>query len=161
MAHRDEFESWALSATGPLFRHAVVLIADRQLAEDLVQETLTKMYVHWSHIDETAQPTAYAKQTLYRLFVSKRRLKSSGELVTDAFPQLVAPDLDVESSIDLVRAMRRLKPAERAVVVARYSEGLPASEVAQLLDRSEVWVRKTASRALAKLRNSSHLARPV
>ena len=53
---------------------------------------------------------------------------------------------------------RWMTSRERAVVIARYAEGLPSAEVATLLGRSEAWVRKTASRTLAKLRRSPDLA---
>ena len=158
MGDRDDFEGWARDAAGPLFRHALMLTADRHLAEDLAQETLTKMYIHWPRIDLAAQPLAYAKQTLYRQFVSGRRRRSAAELVTDSFPQLAVPELDVAGSVDLRRALGRLSPTERAVVIARYAEGLPTAEVATLLGRSEAWVRKTASRTLAKIRRSQDLA---
>lgn len=158
MGSRDDYESWALDATAPLFRHALMLIRDRQLAEDLVQETLIKMYIRWPRIDHGAQPTAYAKQTLYRMFVSRRRLKSAGEVVTDTLPPMHAPEVDPSGAIDLGRALGQLKPGERAVVVARYGDGLPVAEVAELLGRSQAWVRTTASRALRKLRTSPDLA---
>ncbi|HMQ67050.1 MAG TPA: sigma-70 family RNA polymerase sigma factor, partial [Arachnia sp.] len=105
-----------------------------------------------------AHPLAYAKQTLYRQFVSGRRRLSATELVTDSFPQLAVPELDAAGSVELRRALGRLNPTERAVVIARYAEGLPSAEVATLLGRSEAWVRKTASRTLAKLRRSPDLA---
>ncbi|MFT3887096.1 MAG: sigma-70 family RNA polymerase sigma factor [Arachnia sp.] len=158
MGERDDFEGWATEAAGPLFRHALMLTADRHLAEDLVQETLTKMYIHWHRIDHAAYPLAYAKQTLYRQFVTGRRRRAASELVTDAFPHLAVPEWDGARSIDLRRALGRLTATERAVVIARYSEGMGSAEVATLLGRSDAWVRKTASRALAKLRASSDLA---
>ena len=158
MGDRDDFEGWARDAAGPLFRHALMLTADRHLAEDLVQETLTKMYIHWPRIDLAAQPLAYAKQTLYRQFVSGRRRMTATELVTDSFPQLAVPELDGAARIDLRRALGGLAPTERAVVIARYAEGLSSADVATLLGRSDAWVRKTAQRALAKLRRSPNLA---
>lgn len=41
----------------------------------------------------------------------------------DSFPQLAVPELDVAGSVDLRRALGRLSPTERAVVIARYAEG--------------------------------------
>ena len=158
MGDRDDFEGWARDAAGPLFRHALMLTADRHLAEDLVQETLTKMYIHWPRIDLAAHPLAYAKQALYRQFVSGRRRRSAAELVTDSFPQLAVPELDGAARIDLRRALGGLAPTERAVVIARYAEGLSSADVATLHSRAGAWVRKRAQRALAKLRRSADLA---
>ena len=153
------FEAWAISATPRLFRHARLLMGDWQLAEDLVQDTLAKMYVHWHRVDPEQNPTGYAMQMLFRLFVSRGRKKSSGEIATDLIPEMLAGyRIDHELRLDLARALTELKPIERAVVVARYIDDRPVAEVATLLDRSEGWVRTTSSRALARLRHHPQLA---
>lgn len=161
MHTRDEFEGWALRATPQLFRYARLLIGDWHAAEDLVQDTLAKMYVVWPRIDPALQPTAYAKQTLFRLFASRRRRKATSEVLVEALPEAIGAAPDQATRIDLERALSGLKPAERAVIVARYVDGLPVREVAVLLARSEAWVRTTASRSLARLRTSPALVSPL
>ena len=59
----QEFEEFALARTPQLSRSAWLLCGDRHQAEDLVQETLAKVYVRWrrplgSRIDN---PAAYAR----------------------------------------------------------------------------------------------------
>ncbi len=44
MSSHEDFEEFALARTPHLFRTAWLLTGDRHLAEDLVQETLAKMY---------------------------------------------------------------------------------------------------------------------
>lgn len=159
MRDTAKFEAWALQATPKLFRQARLLVGDWHLAEDLAQDTIAKMYVHWARVDSDLSPDGYALRTLFHLFVSRRRLESSGEIATDLIPETFdGATIDVEIRHDLARALATLKPLERAVVVARYLDDRPVASVAALLDRSEGWVRTTSSRALARLRVSPLLA---
>ncbi|MFT3888696.1 MAG: SigE family RNA polymerase sigma factor [Arachnia sp.] len=154
----DDFRTWAVTATPRLFRQARLLEGDWHLAEDLVQETIARMYLCWNRMAEVTHPTAYALQTLYRVFASRRRLKSSNEIAVDVIPERVAGStIDHDLRLDIAIALAELKPTERAVVVARYLDDLPVAEVAALLDRSEGWVRTTAYRALGRLRRHPQL----
>lgn len=154
----EGFEAWAIQTTPQLFRYARHLMTDWQGAEDLVQDTLAKLYVNWWRVDETRNPTSYALQTMFHLFVSRRRRRSASEVVTDTLPEALSGPIDPDTRFVLVDALAKLKPAERAVIVARYAHDLSVAEVAHLMDRSEGWVRTTSLRALARLRSFPQLA---
>ena len=154
----DGFEAWAVRATPQLFRYARHLMTDWQGAEDLVQDTLAKLYVHRSRMDEAGNLTSYALQTMFHLFVSRRRRRSSTEIVSDCLPEALDAQATPETRLVLSEALASLKPAERAVIVARYAHDLSVADVAVLMDRSEGWVRTTSHRALARLRDLPHLA---
>ena len=86
-----DFETFAHARTPHLLRSAWLLCGDGHQAEDLVQETLAKVYVRWhrrlgARIDN---PAAYAQTTLVRTFLSARRRRWSGEL-----PYAEPPDDD-------------------------------------------------------------------
>ncbi|MDO5676889.1 MAG: sigma-70 family RNA polymerase sigma factor [Propionibacteriaceae bacterium] len=155
----ETFASWARSAAPMLYRRALLLTSNHHSAEDLVQDTLTKMCLAWPKLDGVANVDAYATRALYHQFVSHRRRRSSQEVVTDDLPELLNPDGDPSLHLDLTRAIGDLKPAERALVVARYVEDLPVAEVAHLMGRTEGWVKVTSSRAMRKLRLSPRLAK--
>lgn len=55
----------------------------------------------------------------------------------------------------LVRALLTLPPRQRAVLVLRYLDDLPESEVARALGCSVGTVKSQASRALSRLRDRS------
>lgn len=152
MGARSGFEDWAVQATPQLFSYARLLVGQWHAAEDLVQDALTAMYVNWHRVDQTQRPTAYAKQTLFRLYISKRRRKSSSEVLLDVLPDALGIYPDETARLDLGRALADLTPTERAVVVARYVDDLPVRDVAELFGRSEAWVRTKASRSLSRLR---------
>ena len=72
----SEFEEFARARAPQLLRSAWLLCGDRHLAEDLVQETLAKVYVRLARLDN---PAAYAQTTLVRTYLSLRRRRSSTE----------------------------------------------------------------------------------
>ena len=55
----DEFTDYVATGLVPLQRVAYLLCQDRQRAEDLVQATITKLYVHWARArpPTTSMPT--------------------------------------------------------------------------------------------------------
>ena len=159
MNQDDEFTDWAGQHSPALLRRALWLSGDRQLAEDLVQETLVTMFVHWRRIDHADNPVGYAYTTLFRLFVSGRRRRSSTELPSETVQDRPArTEADPALRLDLLAALQTLPPRQRCVVVARYLDDRPVAEVATLMRRTEGWVRITAHRALLKLRDSPLMA---
>ena len=158
MRGRDaEFTAWAQAETPGLLRRAYVLCADRQQAEDLVQETLVRLYASWPRVNHQDNPVGYAHTTLFRVFVSVRRRRSSRERPTAELPERPSPDRSAELVMDLARALEVLSPHERCVVVARYLDDRSVVDVARMVNRTQGWVRTTAHRALQRLRQSAAL----
>jgi RNA polymerase sigma-70 factor (sigma-E family) len=151
-----EFEEFARARAPHLLRSAWLLCGDAHQAEDLVQETLAKVYVRWhrrvgGRIDN---PAAYAHTALVRTFLSARRRRSSGELPYAEPPDVVHADPAASSDLQLVvaDALAGLAPADRAVLVLRYLEDRSVVDVAELLGVSEGAVRNRSMRALDRLR---------
>ena len=151
-----EFEEFAHARSPQLLRSAWLLCGDVHQAEDLVQETLAKVYVRWhrrlgGRIDN---PAAYAQTALVRTFLSARRRRSSGELPYAEPPDSAAPDHGTASDLQLMvaDALAGLAPADRAVLVLRYLEDRSVTDVAQVLGVSEGAVRNRSMRALDRLR---------
>lgn len=150
------FEEFAQARTPHLLRSAWLLCGDAHQAEDLVQETLAKVYVRWHRrlggaIDN---PAAYAQTALVRTFLSARRRKSSGELPYAEPPDGVHEDAAAASDLQILvaEALAGLAPADRAVLVMRYLEDRSVSDVALVLGVSEGAVRNRSMRALDRLR---------
>ncbi|MFC9926915.1 SigE family RNA polymerase sigma factor [Streptomyces sp. NPDC127190] len=148
-----DYLEFAAARSGPLFRTACLLTGDWHLAEDLVQETLAKMYRSWRRINRVESPVAYANTVLVRTFISQRRLRSSGERPSDRLPDTTAgPARDAELRLALLDGLARMTAKDRAVLVLRYWEDRSVEETAQVLQLSPVTVRVRCMRALERLR---------
>lgn len=130
MAAEAEFEAWARATAPGLYARPCLLRRDPHLAEDLVQDTLTKVFVAWRRVDRDSNPDGYAMRTLYHQFVSRRRRRSSSELVSDSLPELMLPESDPPNRMDLAEALSELKPAERALVIIRFVDDLSVAHTA-------------------------------
>lgn len=156
MRRRDEesFLAFAVARSGPLFRSACVLcVGDEHLAEDLVQETLGRLYARWSRLQQVENPAAYAQTVLVRTFLTYRRRRSSGELPTSVVPDATAAgEGDAPLRVTLLSAMGRLSSRDRAVLLLRYWEDRTVEQTADILQIRPGAVRNRSMRALERLR---------
>ncbi|MEV6955194.1 SigE family RNA polymerase sigma factor [Streptomyces sp. NPDC051183] len=154
---RDGFREFAAGRSGHLYRSACLLASgDTHLAEDLVQETLGRMYLLWGRISRIDNPAAYAQTVLVRVFLSHQRRRSTGERPVGEFPESGVPaagGADPVLRLTLLEALGRLAPKDRAVLVLRYWEDRSVEETADAMNVSSAAVRTRTSRALARLRD--------
>lgn len=150
----DEFAEFAGARAGHLYRSACLLTAgDTHFAEDLVQETLGRLYVRWGRLSRVENPAGYAQTVLTRTFLAHQRRRSSGEWVTDRLPDLaVAVRGDALLRLTLLDALARLPAKDRAVIVLRYWEDRSIEQTADVLNVSSAAVRTRCVRALGRLR---------
>jgi RNA polymerase sigma-70 factor (sigma-E family) len=148
---RESFGAFVAARSAGLMRTAYVLTGDQHSAEDLLQTALTKTAARWKHVHDN--PEAYVRKAMYHEQVNrwKRRGRES------ALPALAERPHrdhsgDVDLRISLERALLALPPRKRAVLVLRYFEDLPESQVAEILGCSVGTVRSQAHRAIARLR---------
>ena len=154
---RDEaaFTEFASVATPRLFRSALLLCGDYHLAEDLVQTTLAKLYVAWPSVERADSADAYARGTLTKTFLSHKRVKRNAEQPrTDLGLAEPSRGADVSARIELLDALWRIDPLDRAILVLRYWNDRSVEETAAAVGLSAGAVRTRASRALARLRTS-------
>lgn len=155
----SDFSSFVAARWTSLVRTAYLLTGDFHEAEDLVQSTLAKVYPHWSRLrPETAD--AYVRRALVNNNRSRYRRRRVAHLLMPFVPDRPAAESergDLAERDLLVSLLARLPERQRAVVVLRYWEDLPAEEVAELLGCSVGTVKSQASRALAKLREHPEL----
>ncbi|MET7392462.1 SigE family RNA polymerase sigma factor [Dactylosporangium sp. NPDC005572] len=141
-----------------LVRLARVLVRDRYLAEDLVQEVLGKAYARWDRISRVDDPDMYLRRMLVNSHISWRRKRSSSEVATDIpsfYPDRTdGADIGTETAErDAAwRLIADLPPKQRTTLVLRYYEDLDDATIARIMRCSPVTVRTQAMRALATLR---------
>lgn len=155
MSAKLDFADWAREHTTPLFRRALILTGDWHRAEDLVQETLTRVYGRWHRIDLDQNVAGYAMRTLFHVFVSDRRSRRGEVGLSDVVQDQQESSRDHEIRMDLARILATLSPQERFVLVARYLDDLSVEEVATMLNRTRSWVRTTAHRATRRIQRAA------
>ncbi|MFG2820397.1 SigE family RNA polymerase sigma factor [Kitasatospora sp. NPDC048365] len=155
METAHDFEEFASTRARRLFQVAYLMCGDWHQAQDLVQTTLAKMFSIWGRLrrgEDEPGLDAYARKVLLRYYLSQRRLKRSGEVVTAELPDSADLPGGSELRLTLTAALHRLPPRNRAVIVLRYLEDRSIEEVAELLGISQGAVKSLNSRSLAKLR---------
>jgi RNA polymerase sigma-70 factor (sigma-E family) len=149
----DDFADFVHATGRRIHFAALMLCGDHHLAEDLTQTTYAKVYVRWSQVSVMESPLAYTHTVLTHTFMSHRRLRRSSEQPVEQLPDRAEAGPDQVVRLDLVAALRRLSPRDRAVVVLRYWEDLSVERTAELLGIRQDACRRRAARALERLRN--------
>ncbi|MEV4343158.1 SigE family RNA polymerase sigma factor [Actinoplanes sp. NPDC049596] len=138
-----------------LRRTAYLLCGDSHQADDIVQETLTKLYTRWPGIGHVENIDAYVNTMLVRVFLDERRRGWWRVALLDWLPERAsAPPASPDDRSVVRGALMELPPRQRAVVVLRYLCDLPVREVAQYLGCSEGTVKSQCAAALDKLRTA-------
>ena len=164
-ADPEDFQAFVVSRGAHLYRTACLLTGgDTHLAEDLVQETLGRMYTKWGRRPRIDNPAGYAQTTMVNAFISMRRRKSSRERPTEAVGDAdgggpaarggvdAGPGPDLDLRLTLIDALRELTELDRAVLVLRFWEDRSVEETAAALKLTSGAVRSRSSRALARVR---------
>jgi RNA polymerase sigma-70 factor (sigma-E family) len=150
------FEEYVLARGPALLRLARLLVDDVHRADDLVQDTLVRVYPRWAKVLRTDQPDLYIRRTLINLNASWWRRRSSREMPAE-FSADAGPGRDdhggaVADRVALWARVRVLPPRQRAVIALRYYEDLDDDRIGQILGCSRATVRTHAMRALAAMR---------
>jgi RNA polymerase sigma-70 factor (sigma-E family) len=153
-AENEAYLDFAAVRASHLYRSACLLTSgDTHLAEDLVQETLGRMFVVWGRMAKVGNPAAYAQTVLVRAFLTHQRRRSSRERPSAELPDGPArAGDDATLRITLLDALGRLAPKDRAVLVLRYWEDRSIEETAAVLHSTPGAIRTRTVRALARLR---------
>jgi len=146
------FTEWATGAQRRLLRSAYLLTGDLPAAEDLVQEALVKVALRWERLRD-GRPTAYARTIVVRDHIS--RWRRSREQPTPTQADLTAVSSDPDTALVVRRALGRLTPKQRAVVVLRHFDDLGVDEVAAILGVSAGTVKSQNAVALERLREGA------
>jgi RNA polymerase sigma-70 factor (sigma-E family) len=140
-----------------LFRTAAMLTGDAAGAEDLVQDTLARLYPTWSRVDAADNPLAYVRRSLTNLFLTSRRRAWTTEVVTAWVPDRATADAsrEVVDRAFTMQLLAHLSDRQRAAVVMRYLHDMTDQEIAASIGCRAVTARSLISRALSAMRTES------
>jgi RNA polymerase sigma factor (sigma-70 family) len=125
------------------------------MAEDLVQATLTKLYVAWPAFQRADNPDGYVRRVLVNALIDeKRRVWRHRERSMAELPDVAGstPSGAGDAGEAVKLALRELPPRMRAAVVFRYFYDLDVAATADALSCSEGNVKSQTARGLDRLR---------
>lgn len=145
-----------------MLRTATMIVGDRDIAEDVVQDALIQA---WHHLPDLRKAGAL-RPWLMRIVVNqcisfKRRLARTTTFMRQALSEqetdLIAQAADdhkgrMERDWDLAQAIESLPMKQRVVVVLHYYNSMTLPEMAQTLNTSENTLKKRIQAALTNLR---------
>ena len=157
-AQRGDHDAFALLAAAAITRldaAARLILRDRELARDVVQETLLKA---WRDLPGLRDPDRFDAWT-YRLVSNasidearrRRRRAIEVELVPIDMPT-PDPNAGLANRDEIARAFGRLEPEHRAVIVLHFYLGMPLNEAAASLGIPTGTAKSRLHRAMAALR---------
>ena len=126
------------------------LCRDRQLAEDVAQETLTRAYVRWVRISRHPNPEGWVVTTAVN--VAREVARKRRPVALPSPPPAFSLDGDPFAHPELVDALGRLSQRQRTVFVQRYAFDLGVEDTAALLGLTASQVKDATHEARRKLR---------
>lgn len=116
-----EYAQYVTARLPALHRAAYLLAGDAHRADDIVQATLTALYLHWRKARAAGNIDAYVHKMLTHQFLDEKRLACSRVLLGWAQRDLAAPAVISLEDHHLVHAaLRKLPKGQRAVLVLRF-----------------------------------------
>jgi RNA polymerase sigma-70 factor (sigma-E family) len=140
-----------------LVRLSVLLVRDRETAEEVVQDSFVAMHGRWRTLRDPDKGLAYLRQTVVNRSRSVLRHRGVRARHTPSpLPDHHGADEDAlaaERRREVLEALRRLPGRQREVLALRYYLDLSEAEIASTLDISRGAVKSHASRGVAALRH--------
>lgn len=152
---RDAFATLAADSIGRLFTLAQLMLRDRDLADDAVQEALV---LAWRDLKGLRDPDgfdAWLRRVLVRCVYREASRERRQSARTVHVPEIAShPDSarDLEDRDTLDRGFRRLRPDHRAVLVLHHYLGFSDDEAADALSVPAGTIKSRLSRATSALR---------
>ena len=151
------FRTTVFPLSDKLFRLALRITMNKAEAEDVVQDTLLKVWEHREEWEQINNLEAFAIATCRNraLDVMKRAGRNTEKLDEMAHFSSQTPQeqLEADEQISLVnRLMDDLPEVQRTIMLLRDIEGKTYQEIAQTLDISETQVKVYLHRARTKIK---------
>jgi RNA polymerase sigma-70 factor (sigma-E family) len=133
LSSSETFE-WFFRAEFPAVRRSVYLIVgDLGRAEEIAQDAFVQLFRHWRRVEAYDHPEAWVRRVAVRLALKRVRRDRVRESLERRTWVPDRPSADPPRDLDVLAAVTRLPPTQRAAIVLHYYEDRPLAEIASIL----------------------------
>lgn len=160
----SRYNQWVREHYRFLLRSAWALTGSRALAEDVVQDCFTSAWRHRDQLRDAGLARAWLFQIMRRHAL--RHLAPQQALVYDDAQAVGAPEAQtspqsLDDQLDVVKALARIAPIHREVLVLYYFDDMPTAQMAEALDIAPGTVLSRLARARDALKAALEAPHPA
>jgi len=142
-----------------IYRFVFLKVNSQEIAQDLTSETFLRGWESFKNGQTIENPQAFLYKIARNLVIDHYREKGRRQIVSADFTPIIDPRTTLEEKIALNSDIEQvkvvlagLKDDYQNIIIWRYLDDLPISDIAKMLDKSEEATRMLLSRALKSLR---------
>jgi RNA polymerase sigma-70 factor (ECF subfamily) len=147
----SRYNAWVHEHYRFLLRSAWALTGSRAVAEDIVQDCYATA---WQHRHQLRQPEL-ARAWLFRImrrYALRHLAPRLQSLDEEPLPEPQAADAPIDDRLDVVKALGRIAPIHREVLVLYYFDDMPTARMADALEIAPGTVLSRLARAREALK---------
>lgn len=140
-----------------LFAASLMIVTDRSVAEEIVQDALEKTYLRWKKIRKYDRPGAWVRRIVINASLSHTRRRRVEHSALDRLVNDMAPSSGEFNTTRLVlwNEVANLPDQQAMVVAMRYGSDMSVDDIAQELELSDAAVKSLLYRARNSLRENA------
>jgi len=142
----SRYNQWVHEHYRFLLRSAWALTGSRAIAEDVLQDCFANAWKHREQLRDPALVRAWLFQIMRRA-AFRQTVPGMQSLDHEEQPELAAPDPGLDDKLDVVKALARLAPIHREVLVLFYFDDMPTALMAEALEIAPGTVLSRLARA--------------
>jgi RNA polymerase sigma factor (sigma-70 family) len=142
----SRYNQWVREHYRFLLRSAWALTGSRAMAEDVVQDCFANAWKHREQLRDATLARAWLFQIMRRA-AFRQATPGIQSLDDDEQPEQAAPDAGLDDKLDVVKALARLAPIHREVLVLFYFDDMPTAQMAEALEIAPGTVLSRLARA--------------
>jgi RNA polymerase sigma factor (sigma-70 family) len=148
-----ELETFCAAVTPRVRRALAGQVGDPGIAEELTQETLIRVALHWKKVAVMERPELWAMRVAMNLGSSWWRRRYAERRVNEHAARATAwVDQDAHLASDLRDAVAQLPNRQRQAVALRYLLGYSVEDVAEIMECAPGTVKSLTHRGIECLR---------
>lgn len=143
----------------PVYRYLLIRVKHKETAEDCTQITFTRVFQNIRTIEKTAEsPLQYVFTVARNILIDEKRKKRPENIQDEVWGTIESPE-KLEETVEnqeiyaiILETISELNEEDCETLTMRLLEARSHDEIAEVLGKTTVSVRKIFSRALEKLR---------